>query len=116
MIAVAVSGPMPGIAGERREVRLIDVDQYAIMDGSTSGRHHGSTSGAGENVVCQLLVYTKPRLLLLKLPIDGSTVDKLAEETPNHWASVAAYCELAVEGTHRPLEPESSGPASANVG
>ena len=56
-------------------------------------------------------LYTKPRLLLLKLPMDGSTVGRSAALTPNHCASVAAYCELAVEGTQRPLEPESSGPA-----
>src|SRR5579871_6845681 len=36
--------------------------------------------------------------------------------TPNHEASVAAYCTLLVEGSQRPLDPESSGPPSASVG
>jgi hypothetical protein len=61
-------------------------------------------------------LYTKPRLLLLKLPMEGRIVGRSAAATPNHWARVAAYCELAVEGTQRPLEPESSGPARARVG
>jgi hypothetical protein len=60
--------------------------------------------------------YTKPRFVVLKLPMAGSTVGNSAAVTPNHCASVAAYCELAVLGTQRPFEPESSGPPSASVG
>ena len=36
--------------------------------------------------------------------------------TPNHDANVAAYCTLPVDGTHRPFDPESSGPFNASVG
>ena len=46
----------------------------------------------------------------------GKTVASAEVGTPNHEASVAAYCTLPVEGTQRPLAPESSGPASASVG
>src|SRR5580700_9746167 len=46
----------------------------------------------------------------------GKTVAIAAGETPNHEASVAAYCTLPVEGTQRPLLPESSGPARVSVG
>ncbi len=60
--------------------------------------------------------YTNPRLVVLKLLMAGSTVGKSAALTPNHCARVAAYCELAVLGTQRPFEPESSGPPSAKGG
>ena len=46
----------------------------------------------------------------------GKMVGSCAVLTPNHWARVEAYWMLAVEGTQRPFEPESSGPPSARVG
>src|SRR5271155_5781995 len=46
----------------------------------------------------------------------GKIVGIWAGVTPNHDASVAAYCTLAVDSSQRPLLPESSGPASASVG
>ena len=46
----------------------------------------------------------------------GNMVGSCAVLTPNHWARVDAYWMLAVEGTQRPFEPESSGPPSARVG
>jgi hypothetical protein len=46
----------------------------------------------------------------------GKIVGICAALTPNHDASVAAYCTLPVDGTHRPFVPESSGPFSASVG
>ena len=61
-------------------------------------------------------VYTNPRLALEKLPIFGKIAGSWAALTPNHRASVAAYCTLPVVGTQRPLVPESSGPPSASVG
>src|ERR1700722_399112 len=60
--------------------------------------------------------YTNPRLLEVKFPMDGNTAGSSAALTPNHWARVAAYCELAVVGTQRPFVSESSGPPSASVG
>src|ERR1700722_13190114 len=51
-----------------------------------------------------------------KEPMLGKMVGIWALETPNHCANVAAYCAVAVVGTQRPLEPESSGPPSASVG
>ena|ERR1017187_2961676 len=46
----------------------------------------------------------------------GKTSGIWAAVTPNHEASVAAYCTLPVVGTHRPFDPESSGPFNARVG
>ena len=57
-----------------------------------------------------------PRLLVVKLATLGNTVASCAEGTPNYCARVAAYWVLPVDGTQRPLEPESSGPPSARVG
>jgi hypothetical protein len=59
----------------------------------------------------------KARLaLLVKFPIDGKIAGRSAGCTPNQEASVAAYWTEAVEGTQRPLLPESSGPPRARVG
>ena len=60
--------------------------------------------------------YTNPRFAVAKLPIFGKIAGICAALTPNHEASVAAYCTLPVDGTQRPLVPESSGPFSASVG
>ncbi len=60
--------------------------------------------------------YTNPKFAEAKLPIFGNTLAICVALTPNQLASVPAYCTLAVEGTHRPFDPESSGPASASVG
>ena len=62
------------------------------------------------------VIYTKPRLGEEKLPRVGKMVLRLAAGTPNQEARVAAYCELAVVGSHRPVAPESFGPPSARVG
>jgi hypothetical protein len=67
-------------------------------------------------LIAPAALYTNPRFAVEKLPIFGKIDGICAVLTPNQDASVAAYCTLPVEGTHRPFVPESSGPFSASVG
>ena len=52
----------------------------------------------------------------MKLPISGKTVATSAGASPNHVASVAAYCSTAHVGIQRPRVSVSSGPPSWSVG